>query len=416
VPSWSSRSRSTVLRQLRLVPTALGTTIVLALCLAAWLPMAFGSLDPVAGSHVFYVPILLAGARFGARAAIATALVATALIEPLGSGTPLGTWVALGALFVLVGWSVGSLSSAYADEVARERELVDREQALARERGELVQLVSHELRTPLTVIRGSVDTLLVRHPDRGDQRDLLEATARATVRLEEMLDVVLAAADRFEPRPLHPGQLELGPQQQLELGPQGQQLELGEIGLVELDPLIRHAAASIHGALNDRLDLDVPRGTRLATIEPYLWMMLRCLLDNAAKFSEPQDRITVVYERAGETVVISLSDEGPGLPSGYHRIAFEPFTQADASTRRVHPGMGMGLYTARRLARRLGGELEIGSRPGGGVTARVVLPATGAREVWGAGTRRPEPPDRAVGTARRLASSSPADRLPGAPR
>jgi signal transduction histidine kinase len=94
-----------------------------------------------------------------------------------------------------------------------------RRDARARERTDLVQLVSHELRTPLTVIRGSVDTLLVRHPMRSDQRDLLEATARATVRLEEMLDVVLAAADRFDPRPLRHGQLELGPPGQLELGP-----------------------------------------------------------------------------------------------------------------------------------------------------------------------------------------------------
>jgi signal transduction histidine kinase len=223
-----------------LVPAPLGTTIVLGLCAATRLLVTLGPLDPVAGSHLVYVPIVLAGVRFGARAGMTTALVAIALIEPVGSGTPLGTWFALGTLFVLVGWVVGSMSSAHAAEVARERELVEREHALARERTDLVQLVAHELCTPLTVIRGSVDTLLVRHPTRSDQRDLLEATARATVRLEEMIDVVLAAADRFDPRPLRHGQLELGPSGQLELGPQGQQLELGEVGLVELDPLSRH--------------------------------------------------------------------------------------------------------------------------------------------------------------------------------
>jgi signal transduction histidine kinase len=359
------------------MPTALGATVVLGLCASAWFAMEFGAITPATARHLLYVPVVLAGARFGARAGMSTALVATALIEPLGSGTPMTTWFALGGLYVLVGWAVGSVSSAHLDEVARERELVEREHALARERGELVQLVSHELRTPLTVIRGSVDTLLVRHPVGEAQQDLLEATARATVRLEEMLDVVLAAADRLDQCPLRHGQLELDPPRQLELDPP-RQLELDQVAVVELDSLIRHAAASIHSGLNDRLDLDVPRGTQLETIEPYLWMTLRCLLDNAVKFSTPDDRISVVYERAGDSVVISLSDDGPGLPEGYHRIAFEPFTQADPSTRRVHPGMGMGLYTARRLARRLGGDLELGSLPGHGVTARVTLPASQA--------------------------------------
>jgi signal transduction histidine kinase len=378
VHSWSTRIRTTVLRRLRLVPTPLGTALVFGLCAAIWAAMEFGSLDPVAGSHLFYLPIILASARFGERAGIATALAAMALTEPLGSGTPVATWVGIGALFFLVGWVVGLVSSASADEVMRERELAEREYALTRERGELVQLVSHELRTPLTVIRGSVDTLLVRHPHGGDQRDLLEATARATVRLEEMLDVVLAAADRFDPRPLHPGRLDLEPTGRLDLEPQLARLDLVGVGPVELDPLIRHAASSIDRGLNDRLDLAVPRGTQMVTVEPYLWMTLRCLLDNAAKFSSPDDRIAVVYERAGDTVVISLTDDGPGIPDGYRRIAFEPFTQADASERRVHPGLGVGLYTARRLARRLGGDIEIGSEPGHGVTARVTLPANGA--------------------------------------
>ena len=120
--SWSIRTRSTVLHRLRQVPTALGAAIVLGLCVAAWLAMAFGSLDPVTGRQLFYLPIVLAGARFGARAGMATALVGTALIEPLGSGTPLTTWVAFGASFVLVGWAVGSVSSAHLDEVLRERD------------------------------------------------------------------------------------------------------------------------------------------------------------------------------------------------------------------------------------------------------------------------------------------------------
>ena len=62
-------------------------------------------------------------------------------------------------------------------------------------------------------------TTFVRRLTDDGQRDLRKATARATVRLEDMFDVVLAAPDRFDPRPLHAGQLELEPLRQLELEP-----------------------------------------------------------------------------------------------------------------------------------------------------------------------------------------------------
>lgn len=81
-----------------------------------------------------------------------------------------------------------------------------------------MQLVSHELRTSLTEIRGSVHTLMARRPHAGAQQNLTLVTARATVWLEEMLNVVLAAVDRPDPRPLRHGQLELAsPEPQLEL-------------------------------------------------------------------------------------------------------------------------------------------------------------------------------------------------------
>ncbi len=117
-----------------------------------------------------------------------------------------------------------------------------REPALTRERREREQLVSHELRTPLTVIRGSVDTLLVRHPGGGDQQDLLEATSRATVRLEEMPDVVLTAADRPDPRPLPAGKPGT---RRLELAEAQGWLELAEVGLAEMSPAIWRPARSL---------------------------------------------------------------------------------------------------------------------------------------------------------------------------
>jgi signal transduction histidine kinase len=164
-----------------------------------------------------------------------------------------------------------------------------------------------------------------------------------------MVDVVLAAAD---------------------------ELDIDDTNLtdVPVDDLIQHAAVSIRSELVDRLLLDVPAKASVVTVEPYLWLTVRCLLDNALKFSPDGEPIEVTFRRDGDDARLSLHDHGPGFPPGFEQVAFDPFTQADTSVRREFPGLGMGLYTARRLARRLGGDIEVTSRAGQGVTATVVLP------------------------------------------
>ncbi len=229
-------------------------------------------------------------------------------------------------------------------------DLASRERQLDEQRAALVQLVSHELRTPLTVIRGSVETLQARRGSIDPElRRLVDATARATGRLEELLEVVLAATDELTGEQAHATP-------------------------VDVAKLVEHAAASLHARLTRRLDLDMPEDPKLVTIEPYLWLTVRCLLDNAARFSPAEEPILVRYERVDDVGVLSLHDNGPGLPEGFDARAFEPFTQADASLVRTHHGLGMGLYTARRLTRRLGGELDLSSSDTGGVTASIRLP------------------------------------------
>ena len=217
-----------------------------------------------------------------------------------------------------------------------------------------MQLVSHEFRTPLTVIRGSLQTL--RRPEAGiDERfvDLLDATMRAVDRLESMAEVILAASDEIE-------------------------LADAVESLVELAGLVHDVARSLGPDVDERLRLHLDDDARLVTVEPYLWLTIRCLLDNAVKFSPPDEPIEVMFEAADDLAVIILRDHGPGLPPGFEGEAFEPFTQADPSLRRAHEGLGMGLHSARRLARRLGGDVELRSLGEDGTSAQVILPRSPA--------------------------------------
>lgn len=344
------RARSDVLARVNEVPAPVPVAVVSLMLVGAWVLSASAQTEQTVLHHLFYLPIVLASVRFGAGAGVLTAVVAAVLSGPLaGSSDPLA-WSTRGGLFVLVALIVGFASTATRASVERDRETAQRERALIGQRAALVQLVSHEFRTPLTIIRGSMETLRRRNGVVAPEfRTLVDATDRSVTRLEEMVDVVLAAAD---------------------------ELDIDDTNLtdVPVDDLIQHAAVSIRSELVDRLLLDVPAKASVVTVEPYLWLTVRCLLDNALKFSPDGEPIEVTFRRDGDDARLSLHDHGPGFPPGFEQVAFDPFTQADTSVRREFPGLGMGLYTARRLARRLGGDIEVTSRAGQGVTATVVLP------------------------------------------
>jgi len=79
--------------------------------------------------------------------------------------------------------------------------------------------------------------------------------------------------------------------------------------------------------------------------------------------------------RAGGDVVIEVADSGPGLDQRDLDQAFEPFFRAERSRNRGTGGSGLGLASVRAVARAHGGDAGLENRPGGGLLARVVLPA-----------------------------------------
>ena len=333
----------------RIPDRAMAVVVVLTL-LGAWAVAGASQSEVSVGRHLFYVPIVVAALRFGPVIGGGIALVATAFAGPLAGAPDLGPAVARGAMFVAIAVLVGALASARDRRSRLEADVAERERALVAQRAALVQVVSHELRTPLTVLSGGVETLVERDVMvEPSGRQLVLAMERSVKRLQDMLEVLLAASDDLE-------------------------VDAAALTDVDVGELVRHAAESLRPRLRHRLDLDIPPGASLTTVESHLWLTLRCLLDNADRFSPEDGVVRVSYECDGRTAVIAIADEGPGLPEGFSEAAFEPFRQADQSERREHGGLGMGLYTARRLARRLGGDVVLSSREDHGSLAEVRLP------------------------------------------
>lgn len=234
----------------------------------------------------------------------------------------------------------------------REAAALEAQRRLTAERASIVQLVSHEFRTPLTMIRGGVETIFARARLDPELQPVADAVERATTRLDGMVGVVLAAADRFD-------------------------VDDHDRGGTRLESLVREVVDELppHDAARVTVEVTAVAGveTRVAR-GGIIALLLQTVVDNALKFSSAAAPVEVHGHVTAEVVLLRVRDHGPGLPPDFADRAFEMFTQADSSTRRVQSGLGMGLYTARRLATRLGGSIELHDDAGGGCLAEVRLP------------------------------------------
>jgi signal transduction histidine kinase len=107
-----------------------------------------------------------------------------------------------------------------------------------------------------------------------------------------------------------------------------------------------------------------------------LLIVLRQLLDNAAKYSPPGSPIVVGASEEKGAVVVTVTDRGPGIPQADLNRVFEKFYRGPHARQRV-PGTGMGLAIAREIVRGHGGELKVVSYSGQGSEFSFALPLTG---------------------------------------
>jgi signal transduction histidine kinase len=116
------------------------------------------------------------------------------------------------------------------------------------------------------------------------------------------------------------------------------------------------------------------------------------LLSNAIKFTD-QGEVVLSLRATGTEIRLAVRDTGIGIPAHALGELFQEFHQLEAGDGRRYEGTGVGLALSRRLARALGGEIEVGSREGEGSTFTLVLPRIASKTT----VDRTPPPGRAQG-------------------
>ena len=116
-------------------------------------------------------------------------------------------------------------------------------------------------------------------------------------------------------------------------------------------------------------------GARGVTVRGRLAALRRAiskLVDNAAKYGGAAD---VTLTAGAQRIVVAVEDRGPGIPRSEREKVFEPFYRIEGSRNPATGGVGLGLSVARSIAREHGGDIVLAARKGGGLSARLELPA-----------------------------------------
>jgi signal transduction histidine kinase len=225
--------------------------------------------------------------------------------------------------------------------------LLDRVAGSLRHEQRLSAELSHELRTPLSRIIAEVDLLQRRERSREDRDEGHALIARSADQMSGILETLMAAA-RADAR-LDAGRSEVG------------------------QTLARLAGEFVPppGAPDVVLDLREPPAPLMAGVdEDIVERIVAPLLDNAGRFA--RSRVTLGAAADHGRVVVTVADDGPGVPDDARAAIFEPGT---ATPTAGHCGAGLGLPLARRLAKAAGGDVTLSpGAPGAGAEFRVELP------------------------------------------
>ncbi|MBK8466837.1 MAG: DUF4118 domain-containing protein [Chloracidobacterium sp.] len=342
--------------------TRFGVSLAAVLLLAVLLIELRDTVNSTTVALVFLLVVLAAATFFGRNPALLASFVAMLCFNYFFL-PPVHTWtisdpqnLVAWAAFTLTALIAGELS-AYAQRRARESERLFEElqaafktatQAEALRQSEklksaLLDAVTHDLRTPLTSIKASVTTLL---DSEGGHRTIeLDGSGRS-----EFLNIINEETDRLNG--FIEGMVQLARVEAGSVDTTGALANVEEIITIALERAER-VIAKHHMVLNLELELPLIRVDARAIAE-----VVYNLVENAAKYSPPDTTITISAQSHGNSVVISVMDEGKGIPVEMRDRVFEKFVRIEGES---SDGLGLGLAIARGIVEAQKGKIEIKS-------------------------------------------------------
>ena len=218
-------------------------------------------------------------------------------------------------------------------------------------RNSLLAALSHDLRTPLAALVGLAESLaLTRPPLSPAQLESAQAIADEAHRMNALVNNLLDMA----------------------------RIQSGDVKLRRewqpFEEVVGSALLAAQLALGERrVETDIDHGLPLAEFDATLIeRVLYNLLENAGKYTPDDALIRLAAVVSGSALLVSVSDNGPGLPKGQEEAIFEKFTRGTRES--ATPGVGLGLAISRAIVEAHQGRIWAENTPRGGACFRFTLP------------------------------------------
>jgi len=263
-------------------------------------------------------------------------------------------WLIYAALIILLAWTLllawrRRLAQRYQIQLAQQHRRLAEQASAAKT--QFLATLSHEIRTPMTGVMGMAELLQNSSLD-PQQRDYTRTMQRSGQLLLKLLNDALDLA-RIEAGKMDLDEAPFDPCLLLE--------EVAQLG----------RGLAISRGLSLLLDIADDLPAQVIGDEVRIKQVLLNLSSNALKFTE-RGKVTLRLSRAGEDMLFSISDTGPGIPEASQARLFQRFEQEESPQRTT--GSGLGLAICRELVDMMHGSIELESQLGSGSTFHVRLP------------------------------------------
>jgi PAS domain S-box-containing protein len=221
-------------------------------------------------------------------------------------------------------------------------------------KSDFVATISHELRTPLTPLKGFLSALLIGSVDdsAGARQEYYRIMLKQTDRLERLITDLLDVSRVESEEPLL----------------QRHEIELGPCVMEQIRSFTdRHPERIV------RFHDEIGPVKVIADPAP-VGLVISNLMSNAMKYSPSESPVDVTVSTNEGIAIVSVSDQGEGIPLEEQARIFDRFYQVEGHLTRSNGGIGLGLYISKRLVETMSGELWVESTPGLGATFSFSLP------------------------------------------